>query len=73
MKRLYRSRDERMVSGVLGGLSVYFDVDPTIVRLLFILLVLLTGFFPLVIAYFIAVVIIPEQPYRNGSPVVDQQ
>jgi phage shock protein C len=37
-KRLYRSKNEKMIAGVCGGLASYFSLDPTIVRLIFILL-----------------------------------
>jgi len=37
-KRLYRSKNEKMIAGVCGGLAVYFGLDPTIVRLIFLLL-----------------------------------
>jgi len=43
MKRLYRSRNEKMIAGVCGGLGEYLGVDPTLVRLLFVLLALLGG------------------------------
>jgi phage shock protein C len=59
-KRLYRSRDERMISGVCGGISEYFNVDPTLIRLLFVLFALAGG--PGVIAYIILAIIVPEKP-----------
>lgn len=37
VKRLYRSRDDRWLAGVCGGIAKYFDMDPTIIRVLFIL------------------------------------
>ena len=59
--RIYRSRDERMVSGVAGGLADYFDVDPTIVRLLWVAGLLTTG--PVaVLAYVLCALIIPRAP-----------
>jgi len=61
IKRLYRSRKKRMLCGVCGGLAEYFEVDPMIVRLLWIVLTLLSlgaG----IIAYLIACVIVPEKP-----------
>ena len=61
IKRLYRSRKDRMLCGVCGGLAEYFDVDPTIIRLAWVILTLLSlgaG----VIAYLIACVVIPEKP-----------
>jgi len=58
-KRLYRSRTERMISGVCGGIAEYFDVDPVWVRLVTALLILANGLG--VIAYIIAWIIIPEK------------
>jgi phage shock protein PspC (stress-responsive transcriptional regulator) len=61
IRRLYRSRKDRMLCGVCGGLAEYFEVDPMIVRLLWIVLTLLSlgaG----IIAYLIACVIVPEKP-----------
>ena len=59
--RLYRSRSERMIAGVAGGVANYLDVDPTIVRILWVLLGLATG--PLaVLAYVLCGFIIPREP-----------
>ncbi len=60
-RRLYRSRTDRMLAGVCGGLGAYFGVDPTIVRLLVVLLALAGG--PGVILYIILALIIPEAPF----------
>lgn len=60
MKRLYRSRKQRMVAGVLGGIAEYFNIDPTIIRLLFVIL-LIPSFFSLSIIYFLAAIIIPNE------------
>ncbi|NTV24318.1 MAG: PspC domain-containing protein [Nanoarchaeota archaeon] len=59
MKRLYRSRKERMLFGVCGGIAEYFNVDPTIVRLLWVLFILAGG--TGILAYIIAAVIVPEK------------
>jgi phage shock protein C len=59
--RLYRSRGERMISGVAGGLADYVDLDPTIVRLLWLFAFLTTGPLALVL-YFLCVMIIPREP-----------
>lgn len=59
-KHLYRSRLDRMVGGVCGGLGDYFDIDPTVVRLLFVFGTLLGG--PGVIAYLILLVVVPLEP-----------
>ncbi len=62
-RRLYRSDTNRMFAGVCGGLGEYLDVDPTIVRLLFVLAVL-AGFGSGVIFYIILMIIMPlkDQP-----------
>ena len=58
-KRLYRSRTNRMLCGLCGGLAEYFNIDPTIVR---IGMVILAVAGPGLIAYFIAWIIVPEEP-----------
>ncbi|HKP51403.1 MAG TPA: PspC domain-containing protein [Chloroflexia bacterium] len=62
VKRLYRSGNDRMLAGVCGGLAEYFSIDPTVVRLLFILLTFATAFIPMTIAYFILYVVVPRNP-----------
>ena len=69
MKRLYRSRTESKISGVLGGISEYFDVDPTVVRLIFLLLTVFTGFIPGIVFYIVAALIMPVRPPVEGEPV----
>lgn len=59
-KRLYRSRANRVFAGICGGLGEYFDIDPSVIRLLWLLVVVFTGFFPGVLAYVIAIFVIPE-------------
>ena len=62
MKRLYRSQTDKKVAGLCGGLGEYFDVDPTLIRLLTVVLGLITAVVPLVIAYVIAWIIVPAKP-----------
>jgi phage shock protein PspC (stress-responsive transcriptional regulator) len=59
--RLYRSRDDVVVSGVLAGLGEYFNVDPTILRIAFVLLVFM-NVFPLIPLYILGAFIIPKAP-----------
>ena len=61
-KKLYRIRTGRKILGVCGGLANYFDIDPTIVRVVFALIGLFwgAGF----LAYFIMALVIPENPYE---------
>ena len=58
-KKIYRSKKERMIGGVCGGIAEHLDTDPTIVRLLWVLGSLLWG--AGLIAYLIAWIIIPEK------------
>ncbi|MGB9929484.1 MAG: PspC domain-containing protein [Methanosarcina sp.] len=60
MNKLYRSKSNRILAGVCGGIGEYFSVDPTIVRLLWLLISITGG--AGVIAYIIAWIIIPEEP-----------
>lgn len=60
VKRLYRSRNDRMISGVCAGLAEYIDIDPTIVRLLFVLGFVAGG--ATFWAYLVMMLVVPEQP-----------
>lgn len=66
-RRLTRSRGDRMIAGVLGGIGNYFGTDPTIVRVIYVVFTLLTGFWPGVLAYVIAMVVVPEEPPGRSS------
>ena len=59
-KKLYRSKKERMIGGVCGGIAEHLDADPTIIRLGWVLLTLLSVGLGL-IAYLIAWLIVPEK------------
>lgn len=59
-KKLYRSRKERMIAGVCGGLAEYFNLDPTVVRLLFVLFFFLGGCALLI--YLVMWIIVPLAP-----------
>lgn len=62
MKKLYRNRTEKMISGVCGGIAVYFNIDPTIVRLLWAVISLFSASIPGILLYIICSVVIPEEP-----------
>ena len=68
MQKLYRSRTDRVLAGICGGLGNYFNIDATVIRLVFTLLLIFTGILPLLIAYFIAVCIIPLEPLGTPLP-----
>jgi phage shock protein C len=64
--RLYRSRDDRVLTGVAGGLAEALDADPSVIRVVWALLVFLTGGIALV-AYIVMAIVVPERP--AGVPV----
>ncbi len=70
MKKLYRSKTQRVLWGILGGIGEYVNIDPTVIRIIFIVLLLVTGFFPFALLYLIGYYIIPEKPPYD---VVDEQ
>jgi phage shock protein PspC (stress-responsive transcriptional regulator) len=70
-RRLYRSRTHRAITGVLGGVAEYFGWDVALVRILYVIAAFLTGFGPLLLAYIIASIAIPEEP--PGATVVPPQ
>jgi len=66
-KSLYRSRSQRMIGGVCGGLGAFFGIDPTLIRLLFVIGSLLgwAGF--LVLTYIIMMFVVPEEPLEVSA------
>lgn len=62
-KRLYRSRTDRKIAGVCGGLAEYFNVDPVIIRIIAFIL-LLPGGLPGLVPYLILWIVVPEEPIK---------
>ena len=58
-KRLYRSVEDRMIAGVCAGIADYFDIDPTLIRLIFVLGFIVTGS-GLFWVYVIMMIVVPE-------------
>ncbi len=63
-EKLFRSKSDKMIFGICGGLADYFEVDSTLVRVIALILLFISGGF-MAIAYIILAGIIPENP--NGS------
>ncbi|MDP3766791.1 MAG: PspC domain-containing protein [Dehalococcoidia bacterium] len=61
-KRLYRSRNERRIAGVLGGIAEYFNLDPSLVRVAYVVLTVFTLILPGSLLYLAMAVIVPETP-----------
>lgn len=72
MKRLYRSKKDKMIAGICGGIATYFSIDPTLVRLGFVFAAAITAVAPMVIVYCVGWLIIPQEPesqqISNVSP-----
>lgn len=68
-KKLYRSRDDRMIAGVCGGLADYFNVDSSLVRLAVLFIFLFQGVG--LIAYIIAWLVMSEEPFKNEYRMPD--
>ena len=60
-KKLRRNRHNRMISGICSGLADFLHIDPTLVRIITAIIVIITGFFPGLFAYIIGTWIIPEK------------
>lgn len=60
MKKLYRSRENKVLAGVCGGIGEYFEIDPVIIRLIWIVLTMIWGFG--LFLYIIAIFLIPLEP-----------
>ena len=57
-RKLYRSRNQRMVAGVCGGLADYFDIDPTVIRVLFLILAVFGG--SGLVVYLVMWIVVPD-------------
>lgn len=69
-KRLVRIPKEKIIFGIIAGIADYYKFDRTILRLIFTFLVLITGFFPLVLLYIIAYFIIPVDNNPDSSKFI---
>ena len=67
MKRLYRSRKNKVFAGICGGIGEYFDIDPLIIRIVLVILTVFTGIFPLLFLYFLGIFIIPQEPLTGAA------
>lgn len=61
-RHFYRSRKNRWIGGVCGGLGEYFGIDPTLVRALFVLAMFVATPFAMLLAYLILLIVVPNEP-----------
>ena len=68
MRRLYRDRWNKKIAGICGGLGQYLKIDPTIIRLVYVFITILTAFLPMLVLYLIAWILMPEGPKLMVAP-----
>jgi phage shock protein C len=61
MAKLTRSRDDRMLAGVCGGIGEYFNVDSNLIRVIWVIITVFTGFLPGIIVYILLWLILPQE------------
>lgn len=64
MKRLYRSEENRIFGGVIGGIGEYWNVDPTLIRVFWVAILIFSGIVPGLLVYILALCIVPRR--RGG-------
>ncbi len=67
-RRLTRSSQHRMIAGVCGGIAEYFQLDPTVVRVAYVLISIVSVAFPGILAYIILMFVMPPPDQSSGSP-----
>ena len=63
-KKLYKSSNDKMHAGVLGGFAEYIGVDSTLVRLVYVLIAMFSAGFPGILFYIICALVIPDEPFN---------
>jgi phage shock protein C len=61
-KKLYKSRDNKIIAGVMGGLGEYFEVDPVLFRVVYLGICAFTAFIPGMFAYLLMAIVMPKRP-----------
>lgn len=61
-KKLYKSKENKVFCGIIGGIGEYVNVDPVILRLIWLVVVVFTAIVPGIAVYLIACLIVPEKP-----------
>jgi phage shock protein PspC (stress-responsive transcriptional regulator) len=73
MKKAYLDEKNKKFLGVIAGIAHYFDIDATILRVLWILIVVFTGFLPGLIAYIVMYLVMPEGPNQHAIPTPTEE
>ncbi len=62
-KKLYRSTTDRWIAGVCGGIGEYLEIDPNVIRVIWVIITALTGFLPGILVYILLWIILPQRGY----------
>ena len=60
-KKLYRSRTDKMLAGVCGGIGAYLNIDPTVIRVIYVTLSVFSAAFPGLLLYIILAILMPQE------------
>jgi phage shock protein C len=71
MKKIYRSRDDKMIAGICGGIGEMLELDPTLVRLSVVFVAIATAVLPVAATYIVGWIIIPDRPHELPSAEVE--
>jgi len=69
IKRLHRSRNNKMIAGVSAGIAEYFHIDPVVVRLGMVFLFIATGLIPILVLYLAAIVMVPQSDDHDAAQI----
>ncbi len=64
-KRLYKSEDNKVIAGVMGGLGEYFDIDPVVFRVAYTAFSFFTAIVPGILAYILMAIVMPRRPHAT--------
>lgn len=73
VKHLYRSSKNKVFAGICGGVGEFFEIDPVLVRVIWLLVVIFTGLVPGLVAYLLCMFIIPKHPHYEHVHVHEHQ
>jgi phage shock protein PspC (stress-responsive transcriptional regulator) len=62
MKRVYRSKTDKKIFGICGGIGEAYDIDPALIRIIIVFLTLMTGLVPMIVTYIVARFLMPSTP-----------
>lgn len=73
MKKLYRSKNNKIFAGIIGGLGEYYNLDPVLLRLIWVFILIMTGVVPGIIVYILALFVVPEKKADFEHPSEERQ